>query len=104
MLCVVRDRPTWIDGHRFEVLVVVLSSPLVPLALALAPADIDTHAGPGFCWVDDTGQFVLGSALIAMQVSPSFTHRWPSGSMSGHQADGSTSACTTTRRQGGVSA
>lgn len=38
MLCVVRDRRAWIDGHRFELLVVVLSSPLVPLALALAPA------------------------------------------------------------------
>jgi hypothetical protein len=38
MLCVVQDRRGWIDGHRFELLVVVLSSPLVPLALALAPA------------------------------------------------------------------
>ncbi len=38
MLCVVRDRRAWIDGHRFELLVVALSSPLVPLALALAPA------------------------------------------------------------------
>ncbi len=38
MLAVVRDRRTWIDGHRFELLVVVLSSPLIPLALALAPA------------------------------------------------------------------
>lgn len=38
MLSVVRDRRAWIDGHRFELLVVVLSSPLVPLALALAPA------------------------------------------------------------------
>lgn len=38
MLSVVNDRRAWIDGHRFELLVVVVSSPLVPLALALAPA------------------------------------------------------------------
>ncbi len=38
MLYVVRDRRAWIDSHRFELLVVALSSPLVPLALALAPA------------------------------------------------------------------
>lgn len=38
MLAVVHDRRGWIDGHRFELLVVVASSPLVPLALALAPA------------------------------------------------------------------
>ncbi len=38
MLTVVRDRRAWVDGHRFELLVVVLSSPLVPLALAVAPA------------------------------------------------------------------
>lgn len=38
MLCVVRDRRAWIDGHRFELLVVAVSSPLVPLALAVAPA------------------------------------------------------------------
>ena len=38
MLRVVRDRRAWIDGHRFELLVVALSSPLIPLALALAPA------------------------------------------------------------------
>ncbi|MDP1849524.1 MAG: hypothetical protein Q8K79_17190 [Solirubrobacteraceae bacterium] len=38
MLCIVRDRRAWIDGHRFELLVVAVSSPLVPLALALAPA------------------------------------------------------------------
>lgn len=38
MLAVVRDRSAWIDGHRFELLVVVVSSPLVPLALAVAPA------------------------------------------------------------------
>lgn len=38
MLSIVRDRRAWIDGHRFELLVVALSSPLIPLALALAPA------------------------------------------------------------------
>jgi voltage-gated potassium channel len=38
MLAVVRDRPGWIRGHRFELLVVAASSPVVPLALALAPA------------------------------------------------------------------
>jgi hypothetical protein len=38
MLRVVEDRRAWIDDHRFELLVVALSSPLVPLALALAPA------------------------------------------------------------------
>jgi hypothetical protein len=38
MLRVVRDRRAWLDAHRFELLVVALSSPLVPLALALAPA------------------------------------------------------------------
>ena len=38
MLSLVRDRRAWIDGHRFELLVVALASPLVPLALALAPA------------------------------------------------------------------
>ena len=38
MLIVVRDRRAWIDSHRFELLVVALSSPLVPLAVALAPA------------------------------------------------------------------
>jgi hypothetical protein len=38
MLSVVEDRRAWIDGHRFELLIVALTSPLVPLALALAPA------------------------------------------------------------------
>jgi hypothetical protein len=38
MLTVVRDRRAWILGHRFELLVVVVSSPVVPLALAVAPA------------------------------------------------------------------
>lgn len=38
MLVVVRDRRAWMDSHRFELLVVALSSPLVPLALAVAPA------------------------------------------------------------------
>ncbi len=38
MLAVVDDRLAWASGHRLEVLVVVASSPLVPLALAVAPA------------------------------------------------------------------
>ena len=38
MLAVVDDRRAWSSGHRLELLVVVLSSPLVPLALAVAPA------------------------------------------------------------------
>ena len=38
MLAVVDDRRAWASGHRLELLVVVLSSPLVPLALAVAPA------------------------------------------------------------------
>jgi len=38
MLSVVRDRREWIAGHRFELLVVAVSSPVVPLALAAAPA------------------------------------------------------------------
>ncbi len=38
MLSIVIDRRAWIAGHRFELLVVFLSSPLIPLALALAPA------------------------------------------------------------------
>ncbi len=38
MLCVVDDRRAWVSGHRFELLVVAASSPLVPLALVVAPA------------------------------------------------------------------
>jgi uncharacterized membrane protein YbhN (UPF0104 family) len=38
MLTVVHDRRAWIAGHRLELLVVVVSSPIVPLALAAAPA------------------------------------------------------------------
>jgi hypothetical protein len=38
MLAVVDDRLAWARGHRLELIVVVLSSPLVPLALAVAPA------------------------------------------------------------------
>ncbi len=38
MLTVVADRAAWIRGHRFELLVVAVSSPVVPLALAVAPA------------------------------------------------------------------
>jgi hypothetical protein len=38
MLAIVRERRAWITGHRLELLVVAVSSPLVPLALAAAPA------------------------------------------------------------------
>src|SRR4051812_2275782 len=37
-------------------------------------AYIDTYAGPGICWVEGTGAFVLGSPLIARNASPNFTH------------------------------
>jgi three-Cys-motif partner protein len=39
-----------------------------------ARAFIDTYAGPGMCWIEDTGEFVLGSPLIAASASPGFTH------------------------------
>ena len=38
MLCIVRDRRAWIAGHRLELLVVVVSTPLLPIALAAVPA------------------------------------------------------------------
>lgn len=38
MLAVVRDRRAWVGGHRLELLIVAVASPLVPLALAAAPA------------------------------------------------------------------
>jgi hypothetical protein len=38
MLAVVEDRRAWLDAHRFEVLVVVLSSPILPMAVAFVPA------------------------------------------------------------------
>lgn len=38
MLTVSHDRGAWASSHRFELLIVVVSSPLVPLALAAAPA------------------------------------------------------------------
>ena len=38
MLSIVKDRRAWMSGHRLELLVVAVSSPLVPLALAAAPA------------------------------------------------------------------
>jgi MFS family permease len=38
MLTVSRDRLGWASSHRFELLIVAVSSPLVPLALAAAPA------------------------------------------------------------------
>jgi three-Cys-motif partner protein len=37
-------------------------------------AFIDMFAGPGVCWVEDTGQFVKGSPLIAVEADPQFTH------------------------------
>jgi three-Cys-motif partner protein len=37
-------------------------------------AFIDTYAGPGVCWVADTGEFVQGSPLIALDADPQFTH------------------------------
>ena len=39
-----------------------------------ARAYIDTYAGPGMCWVEDSGEFVLGSPLIALDAEPNFTH------------------------------
>ena len=38
MLAIVRNRRAWIAGHRFELLVVAVSTPLLPLALTAAPA------------------------------------------------------------------
>ena len=38
MLCIVRDRRAWIAGHRLELLVVAVSTPLLPIALAAVPA------------------------------------------------------------------
>ncbi len=38
MLTVSQDRLGWASGHRFELLIVVVSSPFLPLALAAAPA------------------------------------------------------------------
>ena len=35
---------------------------------------LDLYCGPGVCWVKDTGRFVLGSPLIAMNVDAPFTH------------------------------
>lgn len=35
---------------------------------------LDLYSGPGWCWVDDTGEFVLGSPLIAAGAEPGFTH------------------------------
>lgn len=39
-----------------------------------ARAYIDVYAGPGICWVEDSGEFVLGSPLIALEASPRFDH------------------------------
>ena len=38
MLWVVEDRRAWMSGHRYELLVVAVSSPVLPIALAAAPA------------------------------------------------------------------
>jgi len=38
MLAVVRARRAWIAGHRLELLVVAVSTPLLPIALAAMPA------------------------------------------------------------------
>lgn len=38
MLSITKDRRAWLKSHRFEVIVVAASSPLLPLALAFAPA------------------------------------------------------------------
>lgn len=35
---------------------------------------LDLYCGPGVCWVKDTGRFVLGSPLIALNVAAPFTH------------------------------
>lgn len=37
-------------------------------------AYIDTYAGPGICWVEDTGEFVIGSPLIALGTEPHYSH------------------------------
>lgn len=37
-------------------------------------AYIDTYSGPGLCWVQDTGEFVTGSPIIALGTEPAFTH------------------------------
>lgn len=36
-------------------------------------AYIDMYAGPGVCWVQDSGEFVEGSPLMALGASPRFT-------------------------------
>jgi hypothetical protein len=38
MLVVVADRGAWLDAHRFEVLVVILAAPFLPMAVAFIPA------------------------------------------------------------------
>lgn len=35
---------------------------------------VDLFCGPGVCWVKDTGRFVLGSPLLALNVNTPFTH------------------------------
>lgn len=38
-----------------------------------ARAYIDMYSGPGVCWVEDSGEFVEGSPLMALGASPRFT-------------------------------
>lgn len=35
---------------------------------------VDLFCGPGICWVEDSGEFVYGSPLIAHAVEPRFSH------------------------------
>lgn len=37
-------------------------------------AYIDTYCGPGICWIKDTGEFVVGSPLIALGTEPHYSH------------------------------
>ncbi len=37
-------------------------------------AYIDTYCGPGVCWVKNTGEFVVGSPLIALGTEPHYSH------------------------------
>lgn len=37
-------------------------------------AYVDTYCGPGMCWVKDTGEWVVGSPLIALGVQPAYSH------------------------------
>lgn len=55
-----------------------ISSYALTLAVAMKNvfgerAYIDMYSGPGVCWVQDTGEFVEGSPLMALGASPRFT-------------------------------